>query len=69
MNEFQTLICSGLADLWMAVTKVSDTNSGGKVEQPAAILELSPRSLTPDHDRVAGDPPEPPRNVLGTDVL
>lgn len=69
MDEFQALIGCGLADLRMTVSKVGDTNPSRKVQQPAAILELSPRSLGPNHHRFTGYPAEPFRDVLGTDVL
>jgi len=69
MNEFQALIGSGPTDLRMTVTKVSDTNTSRKVQQPPTILEFSPRSLGPNHDRVTGDPAEPLCNMFGADVL
>lgn len=69
MDEIQALVGRGLADLGMTMAKVGNTNTSGKVEESPAILELSPRSLGADHHRIAGDPPQPLRNVFGTDVL
>ena len=69
MDEFRTLISGGLADLWVAVAEVGDANASSKVQHSAAVLELSPRSLGPNHDRVTCDPAEPLRNMLNTDVL
>ena len=42
MDEVQALVGSGLADLGMTVAKVCNTDTGGKVEESPAILELSP---------------------------
>jgi len=69
MDEIQTLVCGGLADFGMTVTEVCNTDTGGKVEESSAILELSPRSPATNHDRITSDPPESLRNVLGTDIL
>ena len=69
MDEVQALVGGGLADLGMTVAEVGNTNTSGKVEEPSAILELSPRSLSTNHDRVTCDPPQPLRNVFRTDVL
>lgn len=57
MNEVQALVGSGLADLGVTVAKVGNANASGKVEEPPAILELDPRPLCTNHDRVTGDPP------------
>lgn len=57
MDEVQTLVGGGLADLGMTVTEVGNADTGGKVEESPAILELSPRSLSTNHDRITGDPP------------
>ena len=69
MNKIQALVGGGLADLGVTVTKAGDANAGGKVEETPAVLELSPRSLTTDHDRITSNPPQTLRNVLGTDFL
>lgn len=42
MDEVQALVCGSLADFGMTVTKVGNTDTGGKVEESSAILELSP---------------------------
>ena len=57
MNKIRALVGGGLAHFGMTMTKVGDTDTGGKVEESSAILELSPRSLGTNHDGVTGDPP------------
>jgi len=57
MDKVQALVCGGLADLGVTVAEVCDANTGSKVEEPPAILELSPRSLGTDHDRITSNPP------------
>jgi len=42
MYKVQALVSGGLADLRVTVAKVGNANAGGKVEEPPAILELSP---------------------------
>jgi hypothetical protein len=69
VDEVQALVGSGLADLRVTVSKAGNTNPSGKVKKSSAILKFDPRSLTPDHDRVTGDPSESLRDMLGTDLL
>ena len=69
MDKFRTLISSGLADLWVTVIEVGDADTSSKVQRSAAVLELSPRSLGRNHNRVTCDPAEPLCNMLNTDVL
>ena len=69
MDKIQALVSGGLADLGVTVAEVGNANAGGEVQEPPAVLELSPRSLATDHDRITSNPPQSLRNVLGTDVL
>jgi len=57
MDKVPTLVGGSLADFGMTVTKVGDPDASGKVEESPAILELNPRSLGTNHDRITGDPP------------
>lgn len=69
MDKVQALGGSGLADPGVTVAEVGNANAGGEVQEPPAVLELNPRSLGTDHDRITSNPPQSLRNVLGTDVL
>ena len=57
MNEVKALIGGGAADFGMTVSKVCNTNASGKVEEPPAVRELSPRSLGANHDCITSDSP------------
>ena len=55
MDEVKALIGGGAADFGMTVSKVCNTDASGKVEEPSAVLELSPRSLGTNHDGITSD--------------
>jgi hypothetical protein len=42
MDEVQALVGGSPADLGMTMTKIGNTNAGGKIEESSAILELHP---------------------------
>jgi len=57
MDKVRALVCGGLADFGMTVTEVCNADTSGKIEESSAILKLSPRSSTTDHDRITSYPP------------
>jgi len=57
MDEVEALVSCGLTDFGMTVAKVGNPDASGKVEESSAILELNPRPLGTNHDRITSDPP------------